>query len=241
MALKVARDMTEQKLIEQQKDEFIGIASHELRTPVTSIKAYTEVLQDMFEESGNAKHAGLMKKMDSQVDRLTQLIRSLLDVTKLTEGKLELSKERFDLNELVADTRDELQRTTKHPLAFAPQPVDKVRGDAGRIRQVLTNLISNAIKYSPEEEPVLISTRTEGVEAIVCVQDFGIGMSEEVSKQVFDRFYRSNEPGINTYPGLGLGLYISAEFVRRHGGRIWVEASEPGRGSVFCFSLPVTT
>jgi signal transduction histidine kinase len=231
--------MTEQKLIEQQKDEFIGIASHELRTPVTSIKAYAEVLQEMFEESGDMEHAALMKKMDAQVDRLTQLIRSLLDVTKLTEGKLEFQKDRFDLNELVADTRDELQRTTKHPLEFTPQPLGRVCGDAERIRQVLTNIISNAIKYSPEQKPVIISTREEGGEAIVCVQDFGIGMSEEVSRQVFSRFFRSNEPGINTYPGLGLGLYISAEFIQRHGGRIWVEATGPGKGSIFCFSLPL--
>ncbi len=237
--VKVARDMTEQKIVEQQKDEFIGIASHELRTPVTSIKAYAEVLQDMFEESGDTEHAGLMKKMDAQIDRLAQLIRSLLDVTKLSEGKLQFAKETINLSELIADTRDELQRATKHELSFTPSAIPKVVGDPERIRQVLTNIISNAIKYSPETAPVHIYCRAAEGEVVVCVEDKGIGMTEEVAEQVFGRFYRSDEPGINTYPGLGLGLYISAEFVKRHGGRIWVEKSEPGVGSVFCFSLPV--
>ncbi len=237
--VKVARDMTEQKIVEEQKDEFIGIASHELRTPVTSIKAYAEVLQEMFEESGDAEHAGLMKKMDAQIDRLAQLIRSLLDVTKLSEGKLQFAKETINLSELIADTRDELQRATKHELSFTPSAIPKVVGDAERIRQVLTNIISNAIKYSPETAPVHIYCRAQDAEVVVCVEDQGIGMSEDVQERVFGRFYRSDEPGINTYPGLGLGLYISAEFVKRHGGRIWVERSEPGVGSMFCFSLPV--
>jgi two-component system CheB/CheR fusion protein len=235
----VMYDITEQKQLEQQKDAFIGIASHELKTPVSSIKAYAEVLQEMFEENGAIEQAGIMRRMDEQIDRLAELIHALLDVTMLAEGKMQFRRVRFDLTELIRDTRDEMQRTTRHEIGFQAEEVIYVTGDPERIRQVLFNLISNAIKYSPANERILITTRQERDEVITCVEDFGIGMSENVAAQVFDRFFRSDDPLISTYPGLGLGLHISSEFVQRHGGRIWVDRSEPGKGSAFCFSIPV--
>jgi PAS domain S-box-containing protein len=235
----VMYDITAQKALERQKDEFIGIASHELRTPVTSIKAYTEVLQEMFEEAGDNQSAQLMEKLDIQVDRLTELIRALLDITKLQEGKLEFRVEPFNLNALIGEETETIRHTTKHRLELHTGPIGEVRGDRERIRQVVVNLVANAVKYSPNADRVVIITEQQGGDAVVCIQDFGIGMSTKVREQVFNRFYRSDEADASTFSGLGLGLYISAEFVKRHGGRIWVH-SEKGKGSTFCFSLPAT-
>lgn len=232
-------DITARKALEQQKDEFIGIASHELKTPLTSIKAYTEVLLDMFGEAEDHVSASLVGKLDKQIDRLTELIRALLDVTKIREGKLEFRLEPFDLNGLVTEIVEDMQRTTRHRLELVPAPVGDIYADRERIGQVLTNLLSNAIKYSPNADRVVITTHADAGEAVISVQDFGIGMSQEVSEKIFDRFYRSDEASISTYPGLGLGLYISAEIIHRHGGRIRVD-SRQGSGSIFYCSLPLS-
>jgi two-component system CheB/CheR fusion protein len=233
----VMYDITRQKELEQQKDEFIAIASHELRTPVTSIKAYVEILQEMFEEAGDEERAALMQKLDSQVDRLTSLIHDLLDTTKVVEGRLKLVPENFLMDELITQTSELMQRTTvSHVITLelnAPVPVS---ADRERITQVLINLISNAIKYSSEGK-IIVRSSTIGEEVTVSVEDSGVGMSEKVRARVFERFFRSSDPEIATYPGLGLGLYICAEIVRQHGGYIWAE-SEKGKGSVFSFTIP---
>ncbi len=232
-------DITERKLLEQQKDEFIGIASHELKTPVTSIKAYAEVLQEIFEDAKDNYSAGLMGKLDAQVDRLNGLIHSLLDTTRISEGELKLEIEHFDLNELIIARAEELQRTAKnHKLVVMPGVATPVMADLERISQVLTNLIANAIKYSPAGGDVIIAIARAGDGIQVSVRDNGIGISAEIQDNIFERFYRVNSAQINTFPGLGLGLYIAAQIIRRHGGTIGVE-SVPGEGSVFYFTLPL--
>jgi two-component system CheB/CheR fusion protein len=233
------RDITERKALEKVKEDFIGIASHELRTPVTSIKAYVELLNDTLLESADKDSVGLVQKLDGQVDRLTALIKDLLDVTKISEGKLPLLIGSFSVNQLVEEVVEELQRTTKHRLELDLQPAPEVPADRDRIRQVLFNLIINAIKYSPGKDRVVISSAVDAQTVTIRVQDFGIGLSEEAKKMAFERFFRARDEGINTYPGLGLGLYIAAEIVQRHKGSIWVE-SAPGEGATFCFSLPLT-
>jgi PAS domain S-box-containing protein len=235
----VMYDISERKRIEQQKDEFIGIASHELKTPVTSIKAYAEVLEDMFGEAGDQQSAGLMQRMDKQIDRLTGLISTMLDVTRISQGQLEISPQAIDLGGLAVEVVEAMQHSAKQRLRLEAGEVKPVYADRERIRQVLTNLLANAIKYSPGAGEVLIRVMGNGADSVnVCVQDFGIGMSEEVRSRVFERFYRANDGIANTYPGLGLGLYISAQIIDRHGGEIRVE-SRPGEGSTFCFTLPV--
>ncbi|HEX5553517.1 MAG TPA: PAS domain-containing sensor histidine kinase, partial [Chitinophagaceae bacterium] len=235
------RDITERRKLEQQKDEFIGIASHELRTPLTSIKAYTEILQEQFQERNDIDSKNMAEKMDRQVDRLTRLISDLLDVTKITGGQLMLHDDEFDLNELVREIVEEIQVVTKqHKIEMKLQPSVQLHGDRGRTGQVLTNLLSNAIKYSPEQKHVLVSTDTSARDhATICVQDFGIGMPANMEQKVFERFFRINGVTGNSFPGMGLGLYIAAEIVKRQKGKIWVESNE-GEGSVFCFSLPLT-
>ncbi len=234
----VMYDITARKRVEEQKEEFIGIASHELKTPLTSIKAYSEVLHEMFAESGDEQSAKLMDKMAGQIDRLTNLVRALLDVTRIREGKMELQKEPFELDGLVQELVQEMQLTT--PIKLRTDNISPVTIHADRkgITQVIINLLSNAIKYGSGAGHIDLGIRTEQDEAVVCVRDYGIGMSPEVSEQVFERFYRAGDAGADTYPGLGLGLYISAEIVRLHGGRIWVD-SQVEKGSMFCFSLPL--
>jgi PAS domain S-box-containing protein len=232
-------DITEQKHIQQQKDEFIGIASHELKTPVTSIKAYTQVLEKMLLKKGEIKEAAMIARMDAQINRLTSLISDLLDVTKINSGKLQFNDREFDFVPMVQELIEDLQRTTeKHTLVENHADIGIVFGDKERIGQVIANLITNAIKYSPQAGKIIISTSIKDNEVKLCVQDFGIGISEDKLNKVFEQFYRVSGDMQHTFPGLGLGLYISSEIIKREGGKIWVTSSV-GKGSTFCFSIPL--
>lgn len=237
--LGVIEDITEKKNTQQQKDNFIAMASHELKTPVTSIKAYGQILEQMLLRKGDIKEAAMMNKMDLQVDRLNHLITDLLNITKINSGRLEYNKSSFDFCKLVTDTAEELQRTTiKHTLIVnCPKSVNVV-ADKERIGQVITNFISNAIKYSPNSPAINITVKVGANEVTCCVQDFGIGINEESQGKVFEQFYRGNTEKHHTFQGLGLGLYISAEIIKRVGGKIWVKSAE-GKGSEFYFALPI--
>ncbi len=233
------REMAERKKLEQQKDEFIGIASHELKTPVTSVKAFTQVLQNRFTKAGDEISASLLMKMDAQLNKLTVLITDLLDVTKIENGQLQFHEEYFDFNEVIEENVEEMQRTTdKHTLSKKLATTKTIYGDRDRIGQVLINLISNAIKYSPQTDEIIVSTKVTKDSVTACVKDFGIGIPKDKQEKVFERFYRAADKSIETYPGMGLGLYISSEIVKRQCGKIWVESTK-GKGSSFCFSLPI--
>jgi PAS domain S-box-containing protein len=235
----VNRDITEKKELERQKDEFLGIASHELKTPVTSIKAYAQVLNTLFKRKGDLTSAEYLEKMDNQIDKLSNLIGDLLDVTKIQAGKIQFNEEYFDLNILINETVEEIQRTTeKHKIITELGSTKTIYGDKERIEQVLINLLSNAIKYSPKSHKIIIKTLVDTSMIIISVQDFGVGISKDKQVHLFEQFYRVSGPNQNTFPGLGLGLYISNEIVKRQGGRIWVD-SERGKGSTFFFSLPI--
>jgi len=235
------RDVTDRKILEQQKDEFIGIASHELKTPVTSIKAYSQILQEVFEKAKDKKSAEMLEKMNGQVDRLTSLIIDLLDFTRIEGGKLKFREENFNLNDLISEVIEETQRTTsRHKIEKKLDRSIQMHGDRERIGQVLINLLNNAIKYSPDSDHIIVASKIENNFATICVQDFGIGIEKDLTDKVFDRFFRVTEPTMNTFPGLGLGLYIAGEIVRRQGGKIWVNSTH-GKGSTFCFSVPVKT
>ncbi|HEY0610289.1 MAG TPA: PAS domain-containing sensor histidine kinase, partial [Chitinophaga sp.] len=234
-----ATDIHELKALQKQKEDFIGIASHELKTPVTSLRVYTEMLQEKFEAAGNREYAAFMGKMNVQVDRLTDLIRDLLDTTRITDGQLPLNLEPFDLNALINERVEEIQRlSARHLLLFYPDGAGVITADRERISQVLTNLLSNAVKYSPQGGEVVIATGSTPDAVTVTVTDRGIGIPEQAQDHVFDRFYRVHSAQTQTYPGLGLGLYISSEIIRRHGGKMAVESRE-GEGATFRFSIPV--
>ena len=237
----VLYNITNRKILENQKDDFFGIASHELKTPVTSIKAYAEVLQEMAEEAKDQQSATLIDKLNRQVDRLTSLINNLLDTTKIFEGQLNINPEEFDINGLIAERVEDMQPLTrKHRLiVLAAKNIPTVHADKDRISQVLTNLISNAIKYSPDGGDIVVSSEMAGNELKVSVKDVGIGIPDQMRSKIFDRFFRVKNPHIHSYPGMGLGLYISAGIIRQHGGRI-LAADHQEKGTLIYFTLPVT-
>jgi len=233
------RDVSERRRLELQKDEFIAIASHELKTPVTSIKAYAQILQEIFVKANDSASAKLLGKLNTQVDRLTTLIVDLLDFTRIEGGKLVFREEEYELNALAIEVVEELQRTSKqHKIIMKLGPSVRLLGDRYRTGQVVVNLLQNAMKYSPAANKIVISSNVDKKNVIFCVQDFGIGIDEKLLDKIFERFFRVSDPALNTFPGLGLGLYVASEFIKRQSGRIWVKSSK-GKGSTFCFSLPL--
>jgi signal transduction histidine kinase len=177
-------------------------------------------------------------KMDAQVDKFTLLISDLLNVSRIQHGKLEYHDEVFDLTEAVSEVVDQVQTTTKeHKLTVSGTVKKKIFGDRDRIGQVLTNLLTNAIKYSPDSETVEVLLSEDKEKATVSVQDHGIGIDERHREKIFTRFYRVQGPNEKTFPGLGIGLFISQGIVIRHGGSIQVE-SKKGEGSRFTFTIP---
>ncbi|WP_462266059.1 PAS domain-containing protein [Mucilaginibacter sp.] len=232
-------DITDQKEQIAQQNDFIAMASHELKTPVTSIKGLAQVAELMLRKEGNFKMADMLFKLQGQVGRLVTLIGDLLDITKLQAGTLQFNEEYFDFNAMVADTAEEMQRTThKHDLICNLNFHGQVFGDKERIRQVIINFISNAIKYSPDADTVIINTSVNSGFAELWVKDFGIGIERRHLQRVFDQFYRVTGSSEKKFKGLGLGLYISSTIIQRSGGKIWAD-SVVGNGSTFCFSLPV--
>lgn len=157
---------------------------------------------------------------------------------QITEGQLTLKREEYDINELIKEVAGEMQVTTKkHKITLNLSKIPTVFGDRNKTSQVIINLLSNAIKYSPEANQVIISTKGSENEVTVCVQDFGIGITNEMQKKLFNRFFRVSDEVASTFSGLGLGLFISSEIVKNQNGHIWVE-STPKAGATFCFSLP---
>jgi two-component system, chemotaxis family, CheB/CheR fusion protein len=233
------RDVTERKSLEQHKDEFIAIASHELKTPVTSLKAYLQILEESVAKKNNIQSSDLLIKINKQVDRLGILIKDLLDFTRIEGGNLKYRREQYELNELIVEIVGEVQFTTRqHKIHTQLSRPILIEGDRYRTGQVITNLMNNAIKYSPQADRIIVGTEVDKQTITVSIQDFGIGIEQEYQKKVFDRFFRLKETEHYHFPGLGLGLYIAAEFVKRQGGQIWV-TSEPGKGSIFYFQLPI--
>ncbi len=232
-------DINEFKNLVSQKDTFLGIASHELKTPLTSLKLYAQVLERMLKKSGDEKNAEFAHKMDMQVVKLTSLIADLLDVTKINAGKIHLNQGEFSFNQVMLETVEEQQMSTSHKIEIESQSEGMVFADKERIAQVMSNLISNAIKYSPDANKIVVKTEKKNNNLLFSVKDFGIGMPPEKIHKVFEQYYRVSGEAENTYPGLGLGLYIAAQIIERSNGKIWVE-STLNKGSIFYFSLPIS-
>lgn len=232
----VLYDITERKALEKQKDDFISVASHELKTPVTSIKAYTEYLLESFQESDETQSAAIVQKLNGQVDRLIHLFTVLIDSTKITHGRMAINIETFDLNDLALERIEELRGLAgDRNLIFNPARIGLVKADKEKIGQVLTNMLSNAIKYGGNSE-VIISSEDALDGAVIKVRDFGPGIAAEDRAHVFKQYYRGSGQRLPTQPGFGLGLYIAAEIIRQHHGLIGVD-STPGEGSTFYFKL----
>lgn len=233
-------DITERKELERRKDEFIGIASHELKTPLTSIKGYTQILETIIEEMGNDKAKQLLTKASIYIDRLNSLISDLLDISKIQAGKLQFNYSKFDFDTMVKESIESVQPiTVTHTITLSGKTGASVYGDKHRLEQVVANLLTNAIKYSPQANAVTVSLSLvkEGVK--VSVKDFGIGIHKDQLDKLFERFFRVEKTALQ-FSGLGIGLYISSEIVKRHRGTISVKSTE-NKGSTFSFTIPLTT
>jgi len=237
IAAEKQRELYTQRLQElsEYKDEFMAMASHELKTPVTVILANLQVLQQIMATDTNVVY---IDKTVKQVLKLSHLITDLLDVSKIHAGKLELNISLFNLNLLLRETVNNLQQTAQHHRLLFNENTEElmVNADRARIEQVIINLISNSIKYMPLPGNIIIDAYKKEGNVVVSVVDNGIGIAEKDLENIFLRFYRVSGPA-STFSGSGIGLFISSEIIKAHHGQIWVE-SEIGKGSVFHFSIP---
>lgn len=220
---------------QEKKDEFISIASHELKTPLTSVKSYAQLLaRREFEEPVQL----MVDKILSNVQKLEKLIQELLDVSKIQRGMLQLDMQRFYLSDLIKETVHSVQMISQTHTIIAEDFISnpEISGDKQRLEQVLVNLLSNAIKYSPGEKKVILQADTKDDVIVISVRDFGVGIPDGEEKNIFKRFYRTKDVSSNI-SGFGLGLYICESIISRHGGKIWV--TRKNTGSLFCFTLPL--
>lgn len=232
-------DIHEQKLAEIKKDEFLSIASHELKTPLTSIKAYVQLLERTIESQECCPAEGYIRKVNCQVEKLNVLIADLLDISKIENGKLQIRPSLFNLEKLI----DEVVETTKHSFDHRDLTIIKngeiigdVWADEMRIEQVLINYLSNAVKYNPSNNTIRIFTEKFDNEIKVNITDYGLGIPDSKKPFLFNKFYRVEETSMR-FQGLGIGLYICSEIINKHNGTVGVE-SEEGQGSTFYFTLP---
>lgn len=236
--LLACEDVTEQREAERQKDDFIAMASHELKTPVTSLKGFTQILQNHIKKRGDQQELHFLERMDGQLDKLTRLIRDLLDLSRMRSSELPLRLSIVDLNELLQNMAADMREVATHQILIEEAGHICVYGDRERLEQVFLNLLVNAVKYSPDADKVIIHIAQTGEEARVSVQDFGIGIAEADQQKVFERFYQVSDTKTRPFSGMGIGLYLSNEIVKRHHGRIEVH-SQPGQGATFLVSLPL--
>lgn len=238
------RDITEERKIEQAKDDFISVASHELKTPITNLKIFSQLLlRQTAKRSDTYKYVVHMKE---QVDRLEELTGALLDLSRIQTGRIKIKKQRFYIDKIVKETVEEIQATVlSHQIIIEGQKNIPILADPSRTREVLRNLLTNAIKYSPDANRVIVRVSVYPHAAVVSVKDFGVGISTKYQKRVFERFFRADEKdrrslqsGESKTAGFGIGLFISFEMVQMMDGEIWFE-SEEGRGSTFYVSLPI--
>ncbi|PWK79261.1 PAS domain S-box-containing protein [Mucilaginibacter oryzae] len=232
-------DITDRREIERRKDDFLSIASHELKTPLTTIKGLVQLMQRMVPNEASEKFRAVLNKTAVYVDRLNNLIAELLDVSRIQTGNIELHKEVFDFDKAVQEAVDTIQAATKyHEIRITGSTGEMVSADESHILQVINNLLSNAIKYAPDHKDIDVYLSRVSNFVKLSVKDQGMGIRVEDHKKIFDRFYRVGDIQ-QRFPGMGIGLYICDQIIKNHGGTIWVE-SEPGHGSTFNFTLPLS-
>ncbi len=241
MAQKVLNNLEELKALDRAKSDFLNIASHELRTPMTSIKGSLGLINSGVMGNLNPEVLSLMKIAEGETDRLIRLINDILDMAKIEAGRLPLKQGWFDLSDLLKNCSDSLHglaETSKIRIEFSCSNLYQVYGDRDRIQQVLTNFLSNALKFSPEGSAVMISPLiNRSSELQIEVTDQGRGISPEDQSQLFQKFRQATSAESPLVKGTGLGLAISKALIEQHGGHVGVRSS-PGQGSTFYFSLP---
>jgi signal transduction histidine kinase len=225
--------------LEKKRNEFISMVVHELKTPLTSLKGYAQLLRKRYDAGSDEKTARLAARMDAQITKLGGLVDDFLDVSRIAAGKLQFREEYFDFDVLVNEVIEDLQPTTDHhTIAREGITNQTIWGDRMRIGQVITNFLSNAIKYAPDTDRIQVNTSSGDNTVTLSVQDSGPGIPKDQQELIFTPFYRLEDALQGTVPGLGLGLHIAAEIIRRQGGQIWLESDE-GQGATFGFTLPI--
>lgn len=234
----IVRDLTEKMEFEKRQDSFISTAAHELRTPIASMKLYTQIVEAEIKKSKNARNIKSVAALHKQLDKIMSLMDYLLDISKIQKGKLELVKVSFDMNILIEEIIAAIQIVSKEHVIIQQGKVNaKVYGDRDRFGQVLVNIITNAIKYSPGSSKVIVVGTSNKDNTIISVQDFGLGIPKEEKNAIFGRFYRAGSALDHKIEGIGLGLYVAQQIVEAHNGKMWLESVE-GKGSTFYFSIP---
>lgn len=232
-------DITELKKDEIRKNDFIGMVSHELKTPLTALSGLVQVANSRLKNSEDTFMKVALEKASVQVKKMGSLINGFLNMSRLESGKIMIDKRRFNLETLIRESIAEAEITAStHQIYFNPCEPVYVYADEDKIGSVISNLLSNAVKYSPKGELVVVTCQAEGNTALVSVKDDGMGMEQEDTTRIFERYHRVETSYTRNISGFGIGLYLSAEIIERHGGKIWVE-SECGKGSTFYFNLPV--
>ncbi|RYY37984.1 MAG: PAS domain S-box protein [Sphingobacteriaceae bacterium] len=231
-------DITDRREIERRKDDFLSIASHELKTPLTTIKGYVQMMQRLLPADVSEKFKDILRKTGVYVERLNTLIAELLDVSRIQTGNIELHREPFNFDKAVHEAVENMQAANpSHRLIVNGQAATQYNGDESHIIQVINNLLSNAVKYSPEAKEVEIYLSKVSNFIKVAITDHGMGIKLDDQKKIFDRFFRVGEIQ-QRFPGMGIGLYICDQIIKNHDGSLWVE-SEPGKGATFSFTLPI--
>jgi PAS domain S-box-containing protein len=233
------RNVSERMARDKQQEDFVHMASHELKSPITALKGYAQLMRLNHKKEAREKDHYVLDRIDMQLNKLLGLIDDMLDVTRIKSGALNYHFNRFDFNDCVTETLEAIQTTTTtHELKLIASRVPVLFGDKDKISQVVNNLISNAIKYSPGQKSVEVRIEKDETYVYLYVRDYGIGIPKSKQKKVFERFYRVDTLSKNTFEGLGLGLYIAMEIIRKHQGKMGVE-SEEGKGAEFWFRLPI--
>ncbi len=235
---KLREEIEFRKVAEQKKDEFISVASHELKTPMTTIKGYIQMLERSLDKNDITTVKKRLHKVQNQVEKLNLLVADLLDISKIESGKLKFNKKYFCFHHLL-DQVIEIMQTNNPQIKVKKKGTQEIEiyGDEMRLEQVMINFFTNAIKYAPDSDHIEINTEIRGEDLYFSVRDFGTGMSEENSKKVFEKFYRIEETS-SRFQGLGIGLYICQEIIDRHHGKIGVN-STLNEGSEFYFTVPL--
>jgi two-component system CheB/CheR fusion protein len=235
-----ATDIDDQRKAIEQKDEFIGIASHELKTPLTTLKGYLQLISNYSKDPVPPQVRSFVAKAEGSIGKLQRLVNDLLDVSKIQAGKLHFSQTSICINELITTcTENSKLMFPDYNIIWNPGANFSLRGNAERIEQVFMNLINNAVKYSPFNKDIIVTVEKESDFVKITITDFGIGLSEEQQERIFERFYRVDDKNF-TASGLGMGLFICLEIVKSHGGQMGVK-SEIGKGAAFSVMLPVVS
>jgi two-component system CheB/CheR fusion protein len=234
----IMQDITDHKLDDLRKNDFIAIVSHELKTPLTSLNGYVQLLIPRAQKAGDTFSSNFLGKALNQVKRMTSLINGFLNVSRLETGKIHLERQLFTIDELIEELVEEVSTTTSnHDIVILPGCNLPVNADREKIGQVINNILRNAVKYSPKGHNIEISCIESMGSVQVNIKDEGPGIKPMDQEKLFDRYFRIEREDLRMIPGFGIGLYLSSEIIQRHNGKIWVE-SEIGKGSTFCFSLP---